>query len=47
VQVLLAHGADVHIRGADGTPLQVATSEGHVEVALLLSGDGAEKEYGG
>ncbi|KAF8500761.1 ankyrin repeat-containing domain protein, partial [Russula emetica] len=36
MQVVLAHGADVHIGGADGTPLHVATSEGYVEVAQLL-----------
>jgi ankyrin repeat protein len=32
VEILLAHEPDVHIRGADGTPLQVATSEGHLEL---------------
>lgn len=44
VHVLLVHKADMHIQGADETRLQVATSEGHVEVAQLLLEHGAEKE---
>jgi 26S proteasome non-ATPase regulatory subunit 10 len=45
VQVLLGHGADVHIRGEnDRTPFQVATSKGRVKVAQLLLEHGVEKE---
>ncbi len=44
-RILLGHGADIHIRGQrNRTPVQVATWEGHVELAQLLLEHGAGNE---
>ncbi|KAF8482389.1 ankyrin repeat protein [Russula ochroleuca] len=42
VEVLLGHGADLHIQRKYQNPLQVARSKGHVEVVQLLLMHGAE-----
>jgi ankyrin repeat protein len=48
MQLLLGHGADVHIRGeGNRTPFQVAKSNGHTKIAQLLLKHGAEDESEG